>query len=563
MRKLLYILMASIPFLEFSQNCNYVWGDNLSISTNSVQIEVDAFGNTILITRFSGNIDVDPGPNVVNLASSGEGDILLAKYDVNGNYLWAKSFGSTGDEIAGALAIDASGNILITGAYMYTVDFNPGPGVNTLPFFFDRDIFIAKYDPNGNYIWAKSINSFNYECGNCIQIDKNGNILLAGEFGGSVDFDPGPGILTLSSNGNMDIFFAKYSSSGDLIWAKNIGGQFNSDIVNCARLDNLGNIYLTGTFIGNADFDTGPSTAPISTYDNTWGDVFIAKYSTNGDFIWAKNITNSHEWEGGLELQIGSDHSVYCTGRFMVADFDPGPGQALEIANQGYDYNIYLAKYDSLGNYLWVKNIGGLQDDEGESLQLTSNDNIYLTGFYGGKTDFDPGQDSAIIYGSYYSRQIFVASYDNTGLFQWVKTLKDTMGAGSSACLRINANEDMILGGTFFNSIDMDPNSGIANASCTGSHCSFIAKYSKFPVGLNELLSDKNALKIFPNPCDGKFLINTGAHELQLLSVYDIGGKLVYKKEIKDKEILDVSNLEGGIYSLNVANATKKLVIIK
>ncbi|MBW8050176.1 MAG: T9SS type A sorting domain-containing protein [Cytophagales bacterium] len=175
---------------------------------------MDASGNAYITGDFYGTADFDPGAGVQNLTSVGVRDIFFAKYDANGNYLWAKSIGGTSADFGNSIATNASGNAYITGFFYGTADFDPGAGVQNLTPVGINDIFFAKYDANGNYLWAKSIGSTSNDAGYSIATDAFGNAYITGFFVATADFDPGAGVQNLTPVGGSDIFFAKYQDSG-------------------------------------------------------------------------------------------------------------------------------------------------------------------------------------------------------------------------------------------------------------------------------------------------------------------------------------------------------------
>jgi phage-related tail fiber protein len=248
---------------------------------------IDGSGNLYMTGSFTSTADFNPGTGTANLTSVGQEDIFIAKYDANGNYLWAKRIGSTNPDMGYGIAVDGAGNCYVTGTFELTVDFDPGAGTANLTSGGQEDIFIAKYDANGNYIWAKSMGSSGQDYGNCIILDGTGNCYLTGYFQGTVDFDPGVGTANLISNsGSNDIFFAKYDASGNYIWAKSIGSN-NPDNGYGIAVDGTGNLYITGSFSSTADFDPGAGTANL-TSNSSACDIFFAKYDASGNYIWAK-----------------------------------------------------------------------------------------------------------------------------------------------------------------------------------------------------------------------------------------------------------------------------------
>lgn len=161
-------------------------GEELSHS-----ITVDASGNIYTCGLFSGTGDFDPGPLVFNLTSNGEYDIFITKFDPAGNFIWAKSMGGANSDQVQPIAVDATGNVYTTGFFFVTVDFDPGAGVYNLTSFGQRDIFISKLDPAGNFIWAKQMGGTDYDHSWSLALDAAGNVYTTGEFVSTIaDFDP-------------------------------------------------------------------------------------------------------------------------------------------------------------------------------------------------------------------------------------------------------------------------------------------------------------------------------------------------------------------------------------
>jgi len=385
-----------IFFAKYDANGNYIWAKSIgSIDIDEcLSIAVDSVGNCYITGCFSDIVDFDPGAGIANLTSVGGQDIFFAKYDANGNYIWAKNIGSTNSDWGIGIAIDGAGSCYITGHFSGTADFDPGPGIaNHTPVGIVGidDTFLAKYDSNGNYLWANSIGSIDWDWGTSIAIDGTGSCYIIGRFQGTADFDPGAGIANLTSVGGYDIFFTKYDSNGNYLWAKSIGST-GEEVGNIIAVNGTGNCYITGFFSGTADFDPGPATANLTLVGMQ--DIFFAKYDTNGNYIWAKNMGSSGNYNEGKSIAIDSTGDCYLTGIFGgTVDFDPGAG-TVNLTSVGW-YDIFFAKYDSNGNYLWAKNIGSPFDDRGWDIKVDGTGNCYLTGYFNGTADFDPGTGTA------------------------------------------------------------------------------------------------------------------------------------------------------------------------
>ena len=168
-------------------------------------------GEAIIIGDFSGTVDFDPGIGVSNLTSNGYRDVFIEKLDANGNFVWAKSMGGTLHDYGFSITSDALGNVYVTGYFLETVDFDPGPATFNLTSNGFTDIFILRLDASGNFVWAKSVGGSAHDNGQSITTDASGNVYVTGWYSGSLDFDPDPTTFNLTSIGGSDVFVQKLS----------------------------------------------------------------------------------------------------------------------------------------------------------------------------------------------------------------------------------------------------------------------------------------------------------------------------------------------------------------
>ncbi len=396
---------------KYDAHGNYLWAISMGGSHNDegYAVAVDDSGNVYVTGFFRETADFDPGTGTAWLTSMGNSDIFVAKYDSSGNYLWAIGMGAVQGDIGYGLAVDGNGNVYVTGMFRRTVDFDPGSGIamrsaaggasNRFP-----DIFVAKYDPSGNYLWAISMGGREEDIGFGLAVDDSGNVYVTGSFMSgitqdSVDFDPGPGIAILTSVGSADVFVAKYDSSGDYLWAKSMGGSNGERGLGIA-LDASYNVYVRGVFTGSADFDPGAGIATLNSVGGS-ADVFVAKYDPNGNYLWANSMggpTDDFYYFGGA-IAVDRSANVYVGGGFRgTADFDRVSGAATLTAAGGLNaMDIFVAKYDPKGNYLWAKRMGGDGHDESFSIAIDGAGNAYVTGNFGPAADFDPGTGTATL----------------------------------------------------------------------------------------------------------------------------------------------------------------------
>jgi len=378
------------PSYEWSRNC-----------------ETDNLNNVIITGTFEDSLDFDPGPGVYNLFSTSYYEPFFAKYDSSGNFIWARSLHTSGGSSwSDNLKIDPENNILLTGSFRDTVDFDASPLSSYNIISNNRDGFLTKYDENGIFKWAINFSASSTCYPRSIVIGEQNAIYLGGLFSGSVDFDPSSSNTILS--GSVDAFLAKYDSSGNYIWAKSFGGSSSTHIYSLT-VDRSENVYVTGMFKGTVDFDPGTNTFMMTAGPNT-STAFISCFDKFGDFLWAKSYGYGQKWSSSRRIRIDNDGNIFISGYFEgTVDFDPGI-QTANLTSNGTD-DIFLAKCDSIGNYLWAKQLGKSQSDRPSGLEIDNNNYLYVGGyFWDDSVDFNFGVGEDFLH-SRYLISSFVAKY--------------------------------------------------------------------------------------------------------------------------------------------------------
>ncbi len=453
---------------------NYEWAKGIggTSSDYGYSVAVDGSRNTYSTGTFRDTADFDPSGNTANLISTGESDIFLAKYDDSGNYIWAIGMGSSSTDYVHAVIVDNNDDIYITGSFSDTVDFDPSGSTANLISAGSVDIFLAKYDAFGNYIWAKSIKGPFPGLSYSVAVDDNDNVYLTGAFRGTMDFDPSGALANLTATGDFqDIFLAKYDASGNYLWAKSMGGT-SGDYGHSVKVDGNGNAYVTGFFQKTVDFDPSVSTANLSAKGGA--DIFLAKYDVSGNYLWAKSMGGISS-DYGYSLDLDASGNAYVTVYFKgTVDFDPSVFTA-NLTSAGEE-DIFLAKYNSSGNYVWAKRMGGASSDEGFSVSVDGSGNAYITGHFEAVADFDPSLATVNLSSVGFS-SMFLAKYNAAGSYLWAKAIT---GAGSSHGRSVLADDNgsAYLCGYFFNTVDFDPSVSTANLTPSGQTDVFVAKYS-------------------------------------------------------------------------------------
>ncbi len=262
--------------LKLNANGQYVWAKSFGgdFSVIGFGIATDEFGNCYTTGTFSDRVDFDPGAGIFSRKSKGGDDFFVQKLDSNGNFEWTALMGGTSYEKSNDIAIDDSGNVLVTGYFQLTVDFDPSISTLNLTSNGLHDAFVQKISPTGSLLWAKSFGSTSYDGGTSITTDTTGNIYVAGDYWYSVDFDPNSGVYNLTSNGRSDVFVQKLSGGGNFIWAKSVGGKFD-DGGGPSIANNGPSVHISGSFTDTADFN--PETGIFNLIDSGRSDLFILK----------------------------------------------------------------------------------------------------------------------------------------------------------------------------------------------------------------------------------------------------------------------------------------------
>jgi len=414
----------------------------------------DSKGNIYLAGNFTNVLDFDPGAGLAYLPAENSEDIYIVKYDSLGRYIWAKDLtGNTSEKIS-SIAADSTGDIYVIGTFSGKVDFDPSAATAFLNAT-QATMFIAKYSSSGNYLWAECTTGA-YAQGNSITINQANNLCVTGTFKGKVDFDPSAGIASITSSSlNWDMFIAEYTSAGAFNWVKDIqAGLYGICEVESMKLDQKGNIYLGGTFSDTIDFDPSLKAAKLSS--GGYRDAFIAKYDSSGNYIWAKSTQGM---AGSLSqvssVAVDASQNVYVAGYFdSIVDFDPS-AVIRKLHSFGND-DIFIAKYDSLGSYVWAKQMGGNASfgDRAQAIGLDTNCNVYVTGYFSGTADFDPSATVKSLVCNF--ADPFLAKYDSSGKYTWALHMGDSTQYGGTS-LVIDSKGNVNVAGDFHGKGSFDP----------------------------------------------------------------------------------------------------------
>lgn len=543
--------------LSNAQSPSFQWAKGIggTYYTASVSITNDSAGNVYTAGYFYGTTDFDPGGGVFNLTSLGSTDIYISKLDSAGNFLWAKSMGQVSKFArASFIESDGVGNLFITGEFQGVVDFDPSSGIFNLTSNGHKDIFISKFDYSGNFLWAKNIGGTSGSSSNVglsLAFDPLGNIYTTGYFSGTVDFDSGSGVFSLTSSGGADMFIFKLDSLGDFVWAKKIGGTSTDEAYSIA-LDTFGNIYTTGFFKDTVDFDPGTGIFNLYSY-SFYGEIFISKLDALGNFVWAKQMGGTMD-DAALSITLDNTGNIYTTGKFSgSSDFDPGPGSF--YLNSAGSYDVYISKLDASGSFVWAKRIGGTIGDDSRFVTLDILGNVYITGYYSGTVDFDPSSGTFNLT-SLGDNDVFVSKFDPLGNFVWVKDMPGDSTQYANA-IAIDVFHNLYTTGIFYDSVDFNTDAGTFYISATGIYANSFVQKMRLNISVslaNEEMEIDKGISIYPNPTNVSFNIFTSQQiKNGSVEIYNVIGELIFsQKIINQQNTIDLKNQSSGLYFVKV-----------
>jgi len=275
-------------------------------------------------------------------------DAFLSKFDANGNFIWARTWGGNGYDDGPGLAVDGAGNTYVGGMYASTdIDFDPGPAVVIRPAHdqgFIVDVFLSKFDANGNFVWVRTWGGQDKDdAGGTVAVDGADNVYVGGRFGSlDCDFNPLGTADYHSSHGDLDAFISKFDANGAFQWAKTWGGS-GWDATGDLAVDAWNNVYASGMFSDTVDFNPDPLITDMHTSASSKWDASFSKLAPDGAFQWAKTWGGSGT-DGSYSLTLDSRGAAYLVGWFSnTVDFDPGG--AGDNRNSNGQADAFLTQY--------------------------------------------------------------------------------------------------------------------------------------------------------------------------------------------------------------------------
>jgi hypothetical protein len=403
----------------------------------SNSLVLDDAGNAYVSGGFSGTVVFgagEPNETVLTSTSGSPYDMFLAKHDRGGELVWVKQVPGTGVVAPTGIALDSSENVLVAGAFDLTTTFGPGEPFET-SFTADGslDAFLAKFDDDGNLVWARKAGGTGLNFHQGVGVDSSGGICVGGFFNGSMDFGPGN---VLDSLGGDDIHVARYDADGSLLWARGIGGADRDEGYDVTA-DDSGSCYLSGEVAGTVVVDPGGPNETTLTTSESGSDVLVVKYDASGALAWARSAEGSNCAGGreiGRRIAIDPSGDVRVAGYFCSGPATFGAGEANETTlTSAGNWDIFTAKYGPNGALAWAKRAGGLGQDQGVDVSWDELGHTYVTGRFDDGAVFGPGESNETTLAAEGEFDAFTAKYDGGGNLLWVRQAggeSDDHGAG-------------------------------------------------------------------------------------------------------------------------------------
>ncbi len=546
MKRIVIVFSILVFWGSLCDGQSWVWGAEAKYQccNGNNGASADSKGNVYLTGDFEDTISFGSISLTESLPS-----VYLAKYDSNGNILWA-SQSTTPSPNCGAsaysIACDGSDNTYVCGYFQTgTLILGADTLYNSSVY---GDIFLMRSTPNGNVIWAKQSTTIpsSSSGGRAISLacDDSGHIYTTGSFLGSVTFGS---TTTLTG---PSIFLVKYDTLGNVIWSRQATNH-NQRLINSnsVAVDHFGNTYITGYFSDTVYFGS-----TLLKSNSKYGDLFLTKYSPSGNVLWAiqSNTKTDTDYTHGASVICDTKGDVYVTGMYN--------GQSTigsdTFRTSYYKTEAFLTKYDSMGNFLWAESSECNYGAQGYSLAI-SNNQLFLSasagytktaaiGFCGDSLNLNNSLDPAIILKLDTGGKALCGSIIRTG------------GTFQNNVVCSTNGKYVYLGGNQMDSIAFYKDT-LRLTGRLGS-APFVARWNPCGsiTGIDQINSVESKIQVFPNPNSGIFTIALGhpadnAGEKTRAEIYNVMGQRVKSEELRAKsEEIDLSNQPSGIYFYRV-----------
>lgn len=400
-------LLLIITFNSFIQAQNIWMVNSTSDATaESMDVVIDAQGNSYITGYISGDTEFQDIQIDIN---TGYSDVIVAKINSEGKYLWVKRFSGPQSDKGAKIALTATNEIIITGTFYSSITFG---GTTLISSGGSKDMFLAKLTNDGDVIWARKDGGTLGDNVYGLAVDNNNEIIFTGQFEGSANIAGQNHTSMIDPNTllpSFDMFLAKFDSDGNPLWSKSAHAEYE-DRGLAVACDNQNNIYLTGQFSDTIDF------FGQTIYNQIFNAGFVSKFNAQGNFQWFDKLAAGQVL--AYDVTVDAQNKIIATGDFL--------GQLVVWAQEGqyivsnpYDKKVFVLKLDQQGNYQWGKAHGSNSEVSSRTICTDAQNNIYIGGHF--KCNFDQYRDSTgtAHWQSAGFRDQFVTKFTSSGSTIW------------------------------------------------------------------------------------------------------------------------------------------------
>jgi hypothetical protein len=454
-----FLLLITIVPAYAVDNTYYKWTNTLgdSLGEQMFGYDTDSDGNYYITGRYYSNpIDFNPKEGTDSHANEGLRDAFVSKWDSQGNHVWTKTFGGTGEEIGYSVRVMPSGDVVVAGQFYSSFTFPSSPPtlVTTVG---GADHFIAKFSADGDYLWIKTIGSTanDYYSTPRVSVDSSNNIYMTGQFSSTTDLNPGSASYTKTAVGEWDVFFVKLDKDGNFVYAKTFGSS-SYDYITGIDVEN-NTLCIVGAYRGTS-INLNPDGSAVVNITGAQ-DSYVILYNTEGAYQWSRTISTTTPTSTSAPYACSIDSE----GNVIVTSFFKGTNLSIFETNN-FIYNpinndIAITKLTSTGSLVWNKIMTGPGGDIPYGVSVDEQDNLYISGNYDTSGfDADPSPTAQYLLSNAGLNDTFVAKLSENGDFIWAKNVGDSTGngvlTGAPATVVYNS---VVLAGNFQNPTDFNP----------------------------------------------------------------------------------------------------------
>jgi hypothetical protein len=526
-KKLFSIFLLVTALKALSQQPEFEWAiqcgnppnttDTKTVLASGAGGEFYLAGEFLDTTEFGGKM----------LISSGGTDIFLAKYTSDGVPIWANKIGAADYDYVQKVITDSDGNVIIAGYFYGDTQI----GSDHYTSYGSQDIFLAKFSPEGAFLWSFRAGGQSADYVTGLALDADQNLVIAGYYYNAIVFDDS----TLIAAGSSDIFLAKFSADGDLIWTSTAGGS-SSDQCRSACCDPEGNVLLSGSFY----------------YDITLGDTTLSTLNPVGVVI-ARYLP-----DGQIDRAFQLDGTYLSTENYVAADQEGGfylTGNFSELIHFGchsfdageFNQDIYIAKYGINCENLWARQAYSHASDQVMGISVDQDNFVYITGHYLDTIQFEQlTLPYTLCCGS---REIFIVKYNASGGVLWGQQISGARASIQS--MTLNSQDELLLSGLFSEDVILG---NLTLSNFDGFH-NYVSSLQTEVFTFIEQTLNISKLKVFPNPVrDELHIMYPAQNSLVNYAVYSATGTQVIAGTIRSGEGIDVRRLPAGEYLLQIVD---------